>query len=455
MKKLIIIVSFFMGATFFADGAMAYLENYPCLNKNEMTKLATLKSKLIMDKDTDRVAGEKTVQSGEISIHRIPNRETDGKPSQLSSTVELSYRSKIVARINNDQKYPYIGEIREADLDGNGLEDFIFIVSYMGNGIPIDAVILLLQTKKGEFKRLDYDTYSPSFNDFIDFNRDGKYEVVITSMSQLKGADGKYHSYWVYSVYEFAEFNLVIDNLLATGFPKFIWFTNRPNSKEAKNLSPAEKNGIIRSLPQVIESKSLKVFIKNGNAFLANNSEREVQLTHSGDNRAAVLSPDGVTVAFIHKSKEKAYLPSGSEEDYPAEDLLADQLWVVGADGSNERILVKERSPDEASKNIAEELERTIAHIEDDSISFSPDGKEIYFISSAWVTSGALHGVSVQSGKNQFIAPANSVKVIMEGPKKGCLIVEQHRYYEKGGSYDASFLFSPEGKEIGLWAKEY
>ena len=163
--------------------------------------------------------------------------------------------SELAVRVNHDKKYPYLGDAWYFDLDGNGLKDFVICASYMGNGLPQDEVILLFQAKPGKFRRIDYSTYGFKIGDFRDFDGDGKYEAVISSLLRSAASlDGKEHSYWVYAVYRIEKFDLKMANGLAAGYPKFNWFTEKPNSKETKKLSPVQKAEYIASLPSVIAS---------------------------------------------------------------------------------------------------------------------------------------------------------------------------------------------------------
>ena len=41
------------------------------------------------------------------------------------------------------------------------------------------------------------------------------------------------------------------------------------------------------------------------------------------------------------------------------------------------------------------------------------------------------------------------VKIVPSGEYKDCLLVQQHRYFVGGGSYDWFWLVRPDGKELG------
>ena len=57
--------------------------------------------------------------------------------------------------------------------------------------------------------------------------------------------------------------------------------------------------------------------------------------------------------------------------------------------------------------------------------------------------------MEVASGRERFIAPANSLEVVPSGEYPGHLLVSQHRYFVAGGSYDWIWLLTPDGAEVG------
>lgn len=197
---------------------------------------------------------------------------------------------------------------------------------------------------------------------------------------------------------------------------------------------------------------SENVYEQNGNINYSH-GEKVVQLTSSGIDRAPVLSPDNKTIVFIRKSKEEAYITVGGEEDYAPEDLLADQVWLVDIDGKNGKMLVRDRTPD-GQINREWKAEDVIAHIDDSSLQFSPDGGKLYFISSAWVTSGAVHCANVDGSGERFVTDGNSLEIVPKGKYKGHLIVRKHKYFLAGGSYDWLWLVSPKGEDVGPLGEE-
>ncbi len=120
-------------------------------------------------------------------------------------------------------------------------------------------------------------------------------------------------------------------------------------------------------------------------------------------------------------------------------DAQATELWIADADGSHARRLV--------SGAAADSVERAVAAMS--SPQFSLDGRRIYFLSRAWVTSDAVHVVDVATGEEHFVAPGNSLAIIPRGALAGCLLVGQHRYRKDAdGSYDWTWLLGSDGHEI-------
>jgi Tol biopolymer transport system component len=160
---------------------------------------------------------------------------------------------------------------------------------------------------------------------------------------------------------------------------------------------------------------------------------KRVQVPDSGVARTA----DG-HVAFIQPTPGRLVATSLADEE-------ATELWYADRDGRHARRLAAGRASDT--------VERALASFEDPR--FSPDGRKVYFLSRAWVTSEAVHVVDIATGRESFVAPGNSLEIISRGPFAGCLLVEQHRYWpNEGDSYDWTWLIDSHGREIALAASD-
>ena len=143
-------------------------------------------------------------------------------------------------------------------------------------------------------------------------------------------------------------------------------------------------------------------------------------------------SPDGKLIAFVKPTPDKLV-------DTASEVTEATEIWTSEPNGANARLWLRGKS--------AENPEEALAGFA--GLQFSPDGTKIYFLSLAWVTSGAVHVLDLRTGKEEFVCPGNSLEVIHEGEYKGDLMVRQHLYFLGGGSFDWLWLLRPNGEEIG------
>jgi len=174
------------------------------------------------------------------------------------------------------------------------------------------------------------------------------------------------------------------------------------------------------------------VSVKDGNIQFSDRSGKTTALTSGGRDSNPVLAPDGKWVAFVRKVDGKK-IATGSDEVEPTE------LWQVRVDGKEPSLLVRCR---ESAK-----MESVIGGFEN--LQFSTNGKLLYFVTPAWATSGAVHVVDTTNGKEHYLFPGNDLKVVKSGEYKDCLLVQQHRYFVGGGSYDWYWLLRTDGKEVG------
>lgn len=183
--------------------------------------------------------------------------------------------------------------------------------------------------------------------------------------------------------------------------------------------------------PGVLSAQS--VGVERGNVVYRASARSALRrLTSSGLDSQPRLSADGRLVAFVRATP-------GDSVDTASGQEGATSLWTVRVDGTEPRMRVRGR--------YAEAPQRVLAGLQ--APQFSPDGRRIYFLSSAWATSGAVHVFELATGRERFVVAGNSLEVVPSGEYAGHLLVEQHRYFLAGGSYDWVWLVTPEGKDVG------
>ncbi len=166
------------------------------------------------------------------------------------------------------------------------------------------------------------------------------------------------------------------------------------------------------------------------------------QLTQGAKDTDRILSPDGKWIAYVKKSN---YIVPNNCFYFMAKGDHGDEIWIADLTKMKDRLLVA----DHFSCNNVTKVILDPHHLE-----FSPDSKTLYFETSAWVVSGAIHAVDINGKNLRFVTDGGEYRIVQDGHYKGDLIVNQHRYHDGGGSYNWDWLFTPSGKQIKLYKKE-
>jgi dipeptidyl aminopeptidase/acylaminoacyl peptidase len=189
---------------------------------------------------------------------------------------------------------------------------------------------------------------------------------------------------------------------------------------------------VVGSALIALAASAQSVSVTEGNIYVTDKAGKAKQLTFGGNDVEAVLSPDAKWVVFVRRTSGKM-IETGSGADKPTE------LWQIGANGKDPTLLVRCRA--------TEKIEDLIAGFEKPQ--FSSDGRYVFFMTPAWATSSAVHVVDTTNAKEHFFCPGNDLEVLYSGEYRDCLVVQQHRYFLGGGSFDWYWLFRPDGKEVG------
>ena len=184
------------------------------------------------------------------------------------------------------------------------------------------------------------------------------------------------------------------------------------------------------------------VFSKSGNIYYRDNSGNTIQITRTGKDSSPVLSPNKKMIAFVRTGNQ--VIP----DDCDIDEKYGNEIWIYDFFTNKEKRLVKNNFEcDQPTKQI----------VDPDYLLFSLDSRTLYFETSAWTTSGAVHAVDINGKHLRFVTDGGGLRIVQSGPYKGDLIVNQHRYRFKGdtplGSYNWDWLFTPAGKQVKLYKK--
>jgi hypothetical protein len=205
------------------------------------------------------------------------------------------------------------------------------------------------------------------------------------------------------------------------------------------NMKPSLVSLILLAGTVAGHCQAPRVYSDAGNIFIAR-TDRATKLTASEMDVDPVLSPSGAFVVYTRQGRDRTRRDYEPDQFCPTEPR-PDELRRVNVDGSDDRLLLKGRGGDP---------DHQLCDFK--SKQFSSDGRRLYFLSPAWATSDALHVYDLRAEEEQFLLPANDLLVLSfcANKYKNDLVVEQHRYFLFGGSYDWYWVYDPAGKkEIG------
>jgi hypothetical protein len=130
-----------------------------------------------------------------------------------------------------------------AQLNEDKRPDFIVEAWTGGCGLGGEIVCVSILLSHGDrFSVVPVTTFDASSTDFVDLNRDGRPEFVHAAfIFGEAGADGKAHNYWVYNLLHFKGTQVLSANGLDRRFPCWIWYTDKPNHKNTRQLTSQQK----------------------------------------------------------------------------------------------------------------------------------------------------------------------------------------------------------------------
>jgi hypothetical protein len=147
--------------------------------------------------------------------------------------------------------------------------------------------------------------------------------------------------------------------------------------------------------------------------------------------RPSARSPNGTLVASTRPSKGI----SGASGQAPA------SLWLTNARTGVSRELFRGRFSKDPKRNLS-----SLANPD-----FSLDGGYVYVEADAYATSPAVHQIAVRNGAERYVTDGALYGVLREGPWRGYLLVQQHRYHRDGnGSFDPYIVVKPDGRQMAI-----
>jgi len=179
-----------------------------------------------------------------------------------------------------------------------------------------------------------------------------------------------------------------------------------------------------------------EVFTRDGNVFLRTAQSGVIQMTTSGLDSDPSLSADGKSIVFVRDTP-------GELVDAAAGRINATELWLMNISTRKADLLIKGKDDPDRKRTLAG-FHHPI---------FSPDNHSVYFISEAWVVSGAIHKILLNTKEVDFLIDGASFGVISVGRYSGYVLVHRNlvKFDKNGDSLGRDsylFLVSPDGKPV-------
>lgn len=245
IKFCLLLLAAFLSA---AAGARAVLDDYsPFASGEKLTPfpLVEIPASLAPRHDKDPKVYEFTNQAekGKTAVVKIVWPDDGGG----ASTTLFVNKTKVFSGQIKGLPLGCTSAYR-ADLNGDGIIDYVMITSSGGNGLAgvMYWVTLLLSSPSG-YAKVDALSWGVAPADFVTIG--GRAYLVNTSFVSgygEPGKDGRGHNYWVCNLLRIDGQTLVLDNAADRRFPKWVLYTLKPNRRDTDQLTPEQRERLWR-----------------------------------------------------------------------------------------------------------------------------------------------------------------------------------------------------------------
>lgn len=218
----------------------AYLEDYSPFIKSK-PKPFPLKTLDVIEKGDDVLLMGVVHNGKSTPFLKLFGSEVGGSYFYLLSIFDAS--GNLVKDSVKVADSPFVHGAYAADLNGDGGDDFIVEIGSVATGLGDYKNFIVFALSSGR----DYEVTTVEnwdsdsvLRDFVDVKRNGHCQFIHTSLVYIEDEKGKSHSHWVYNLLEVRGTKLVLANYLHPTFPKWVWYTIKPNHKNSPFISRKE-----------------------------------------------------------------------------------------------------------------------------------------------------------------------------------------------------------------------
>jgi len=258
--KKVVLLATFLFICLHATVGFAYLEDYPPF-KFDQKKPPHINATLLVD---EKHSEYKSVD-GRVAAKLVWDT-TKNEVYFVLKSGQVVLKEEMQASIF--ETAPFAAYM--VDINGDGILDFIvFSHNHSNSWITADDnVEIFLGDSTGEFESIFYRTKSADVKDFVDLNNDGKYKI-LRCLQEVVDEESRpaQHTYWHYNIYGIHKYKMINENSPTNGFPKFIWFTEKPSDEETTRLTTDQRKALSKDALDIagrrlILTKSNKIIVR-------------------------------------------------------------------------------------------------------------------------------------------------------------------------------------------------
>lgn len=223
----------------------AYLENYGPFEEHDKPKLFPLQ-KCQMTHPVDPNESQNDLD------YFFTGKDKDCPAVRIRYFSELNFTAGWLTDITSNpvcepavilNNFTRFFDVFHADLNQDNVQDVIVISWTAGCGLAACSanVTFFLSNSEGSYLTKTFHDYEPGPPCFIEQSNKKPAYINTAFIGSDQGKDGKPHNYWVYNVVEFEQNQMVLNNGRNDHFPKWVWYTFKPNRKETTLLTSKQK----------------------------------------------------------------------------------------------------------------------------------------------------------------------------------------------------------------------
>lgn len=220
--------------------ALAYLEDYSPF-VNEKPKSPSMKKLVILEEDGYDVSMG-IIRNGK-KIPFLKFLEAKGENDFFYSMSVFDDKGNLMKDSVKISDSSFIHEAYTSDLNLDGKRDFVIRIASGGTGLGSYYNFTIFALSSGNnyevlsLRNWDSDTVN---RDFIKVKKNGYIQFIHTAFKYVEDKKGNQHTHWVYNLLEIKGTKLILANQLYPSFPKWVWYTNKPNRKPSPFVGKTE-----------------------------------------------------------------------------------------------------------------------------------------------------------------------------------------------------------------------